>query len=343
VRTVAVTFLLLLLPVTSAAAQTPTVTLDKPISRVVNRTIPVSASVTGDVQRVEFSVRGVVKYVDDSAPFGGEFDTTTVEDGPATITAVAFSGAESATASLDVTIDNTRPRMEVVGPDRERFVVGSTQRWTFSATDTGSGFSHFRCSVQPIGTTPTFGPCTDAASFVVAGQPVGLYTFSVRAFDNAGNFAQQGRDFKIEPPAPEATVPVSAPVLAPPVAGSGFVAAEPVQAPQILVALGFGFTSTARATKLMNFVVRNVPEGSSVTVTCPRGCAKQRYTKRNVSGRLLLKPVLKKKLKVGTEITVIVSKPGASSAVKVLTIRARMAPLVTTLCQPEGSSEPAAC
>jgi hypothetical protein len=65
--------------------------------------------------------------------------------------------------------------------------------------------------------------------------------------------------------------------------------------------------------------------------------------KANASGRLLLKPVLKKKLKVGTEITVIVSKPGASSAVKVLTIRARKAPLVTTLCQPEGSSKPAAC
>jgi hypothetical protein len=53
--------------------------------------------------------------------------------------------------------------------------------------------------------------------------------------------------------------------------------------------------------------------------------------------------VLKKQLKVGTEITVIVSKPGASSAVKVLTIRARKAPLVTTLCQPEGSAKPVAC
>ena len=39
----------------------------------------------------------------------------------------------------------------------------------------------------------------------------------------------------------------------------------------------------------------------------------------------------------------IVSKPGASSAVKVLTIRARKAPLVSTLCQPEGSPKPAAC
>jgi hypothetical protein len=53
--------------------------------------------------------------------------------------------------------------------------------------------------------------------------------------------------------------------------------------------------------------------------------------------------VTRKKLKAGTEITVTVSKPGMSSAVKVLTIRARKAPLVTTLCQPEGSPKPAAC
>ena len=51
----------------------------------------------------------------------------------------------------------------------------------------------------------------------------------------------------------------------------------------------------------------------------------------------------RKKLKVGTEIRVVVSKPGMSSAVKVLTIRARKAPLVSTLCQPEGSPKPAAC
>jgi Big-like domain-containing protein len=344
VRTVALLFGFLLLPATSAWAQSPTVTLDRPISRIVSRTIPVSASVTGAVQRVEFSVRGVVKHVDDSAPFGGDFDTTTVEDGPATISAVAFSdGGDSTTASVDVTIDNTRPRMEVIGPDRERFVPGSTQRWTFSAADAGSGFSHFRCSVQPIGTTPDFGSCTDAASFVAQDQPVGVYTFSVRAFDNAGNFAQQGRDFKIEAPVPEATLP--APALVGPAAPTATVAvAEKAEAPQILVALGFSFTSTARATKLANLVVRNVPRGATVTVTCPKGCAKKRYTRRNVSGGSLhLKRVLKKRIKVGTEITVIVSKPGASSAVKVLTIRARKAPLVTTLCQPEGSSEPAAC
>jgi hypothetical protein len=347
VRTLAAVLLLLLLPVSSASAQSPSVTLDKPGAGPVGRTIPVSATVTGSVDRVEFSVRGVVKLVDDSAPFGGNFDTSTVADGPATIAATAFSGTgDSAVATVDVVIDNTKPVLSVTGPDREAFVLGSTQRWSFSASDAGSGISHFRCSVRPIGTTPTFGSCTSAAEFVLSNQPEGTYTFSVRAADNAGNFAQQGRDFKIESPAAEATIAAATPGAAPitPVLDPPLVAAEKATAPQILVALGFSFTSTARATKLTNFVVKNVPVGATVTVTCPTGCAKKRFKKTTArGGRLLLKRVLKKKLNVGTEITVIVSKPGASSAVKVLTIRARKAPLVTTLCQPEGSSKPAAC
>ena len=56
-----------------------------------------------------------------------------------------------------------------------------------------------------------------------------------------------------------------------------------------------------------------------------------------------LKALARRPLKVDTTITVIVSKPGHTSAVKVLEIRARKAPLVTTQCQPEGASEPVAC
>ena len=56
-----------------------------------------------------------------------------------------------------------------------------------------------------------------------------------------------------------------------------------------------------------------------------------------------LKPLVKRALKVDTTVTVTVSKPGASSAVKVLTIRARKAPLVETQCQPEGAPAPVAC
>ena len=42
-------------------------------------------------------------------------------------------------------------------------------------------------------------------------------------------------------------------------------------------------------------------------------------------------------------ITVVVSKPGSSSAVKILKIRPRKAPQLTTQCQPVGASKPTAC
>ena len=114
-------------------------------------------------------------------------------------------------------------------------------------------------------------------------------------------------------------------------------------APQIVVTLGFSFASFPKATKVSNLVVKNLPAGATVTVKCPKGCAKKTFKKAKVSGQLSLQAIAKKPLKLGTKLTVIVSKPGFSSAVKVLTIRARKAPLVTTLCQPEGSSKPAAC
>ena len=269
-----------------------------------------------------------------------------------------------------------------------------------------------------------FGDCTSAAAFVLSGQPEGTWTFSVRATDNAGNFAQQARDFKIDGTAPETTIASGladgavtadttltwelaasenatfecrarpARPFAPCSGGASHVTARPrsrhlhvrgardrpdrqrrrhpgpahlhasrprarrrrpVRPPSGRAA----WTPTRRRSRSpslqlhlrraarprsSDLVVKNIPAGATVTVNCPSGCAKKTYRKtKRKGGQLLLTPVTSKKLKVGTEITVIVSKPGFSSAVKVLTIRARKAPLVTTLCQPEGSSKPAAC
>jgi hypothetical protein len=411
-------------------AQPPTVTLDKPGTGPVAGTIPVEVT-AGDnaaVARVEFSVRGVVKFVDTAAPYGGGFDTETVADGSAPITATVFdSSGLSASSTVDVKIDNTKPALTVTGPDKQRFLPGSTQSWEISASDPGSGIAEVRCSVVPINTAPSFGNCTSAVAFVLTNQPEGTFTFNVRATDRVGNFAQTGRDFKIDGTAPETTItsgigegetttetsltwafeagetasfecrvhpaaltpgafaPCSGagghtaagfapgvytfearaidlagnvdaspakrtftvepgPPVAPPTPKVGTAAtAKAGPAPQIVVTLGFSFTSIRKATKLANLVVKNLPAGSTVTVKCPKGCANKTFKKAKARGQLLLKPVVKKPLKLGTEITVIVSKPGFSSAVKVLKIRARKAPLVTTLCQPEGSSKPAAC
>jgi aminopeptidase N len=67
----------------------------------------------------------------------------------------------------------------------------------------------------------------------------------------------------------------------------------------------------------------------------------KRFVKR--AGRISRKALARRPLKVDTTITVVVSKPGHTSAVKVLEIRARKAPLVTTQCQPEGAPRPVDC
>jgi hypothetical protein len=409
-----------------AADDAPTVSLAAPAAGPVAGPVEVTANASDDVAvaKVEFRVRGVLKFVDTTAPYTGTFLTGTVPDGPAPIKATAFdSGGQTAAATVDVTIDNTKPSLSLSGPDKARFFPGSTQSWAFDAADGGTGLASVRCSVHPLNTTPTFGSCTSAVAFVLSGQPEGLWTFSVRATDAAGNFAQQGRDFKIDGTAPETTLlsglddgatttdtsltweleanenatfecrivpgafaPCSggdshvvsgvAPGTytfearatdltgnadASPVRRTFTIAAgggsapgvtqsvsltqgSPDDAPQIEVALSFSFVSAARATKLRNLVVKNIPAGATVSVSCPSGCARKTYRKtKRKGGQLRLTPVTRSKLKVGTEITVTVSKPGSSSAVKVLTIRARKAPLVTTLCQPEGSPKPAAC
>ena len=100
---------------------------------------------------------------------------------------------------------------------------------------------------------------------------------------------------------------------------------------------------TARATTFDRLTVEDVPAGASVTARCPKGCAKKRFVKARASGTVTLKSLIKRPLKVNTVITVIVSKPGAVSAVKVLAVRSRRPPRITTLCLAAGAREAGAC
>ena len=410
----------------------PSVKLESPAAGPLAGTTSVEAVANDNVaiDRVEFSVRGVVKLVDPSAPYGGTFNTATIADGSANFTATAYDVAGNvASASRVALIDNTNPQLGVKGPDEEPFPTGSTQAWTITAADAGSGLAQVRCSLVALGSPPVFGTCSGGTTaHSVTGKPEGFYALTVRASDVAGNVSDATRRFKIDATAPETTIAAGIPdgtsttetsltwaleasepnatfecrvypaaltpggftpcnggashtasgfapgtysfesratdlvgnvdatpvkrtftiaapsaipapvVLAPPTAAAGAKIAD-----QIVVTLGFSFTSTKKKTKLSGLVVKNIPAGSTVTVRCPKGCAKKTFKKSRAGGQLALKSLTKKPLPVNTAITVVVSKAGASSAVKILKIRARQAPLVTTLCQPEGAAKPGAC
>jgi hypothetical protein len=337
--------------------QPPVVKLDEPLAGSVNGPMPISATVTdnGQIEKVQFKV-GTVAWLDKVAPYSAIWPTVPFDDGPVTVTATAFDKAGNFHAkSVEVIFDNTAPVVGATGPDREAFAPGSTQTWNVTARDATSAFET-RCSVVAQGAARVPVPCSGGSSHSVSGLPEGRYEFVFAARDAAGNYAETVRPFRIETPEAAETAltttptdvdgdldPAPAPAPEGPAAtASAATAAE--APPKIAVALGFRYASLSRATKLSNFVVRGVPAGATVTVSCVKGCTKKalkRFVKR--AGRISLKALARRPLKVNTTITVIVSKPGHTSAVKVLEIRARKAPLVTTQCQPEGAPEPSAC
>ncbi|HEX5910156.1 MAG TPA: Ig-like domain-containing protein [Thermoleophilaceae bacterium] len=335
--------------------QPPVVTLAEPLAGSVKGPMPISAEVTdnGQIEKVEFKV-GTFAWVDKVAPYSAIWPTVPFPDGPVPVTATAYDKAGNFhTKQVEVLFDNTAPVVGATGPDRQAFAPGSTQTWQVTARDATSSFET-RCSVVPQGSARVIVPCTGGSSHSVSGLPVGRYEFVFAARDAAGNYAETVRLFRIETPgtgeSAETTAfdgeldpaPAPAPEAAAALAAPATAAAD--APPKIAVALGFRYASLSRATKLSNFVVRGVPAGATVTVSCVKGCTKKalkRFVKR--AGRISLKALARRPLKVDTTITVIVSKPGHTSAVKVLEIRARKAPLVTTQCQPEGASEPSAC
>jgi hypothetical protein len=67
------------------------------------------------------------------------------------------------------------------------------------------------------------------------------------------------------------------------------------------------------------------------------------FTKKNAFGTVSLAKFIKKPLKVNDTITIVVSKPNAINAVKILKVRAAKKPLITTRCQPPGATKPVAC
>ena len=103
----------------------------------------------------------------------------------------------------------------------------------------------------------------------------------------------------------------------------------PVRKTRIVVTLAYDFSTKGRYTRLARLVVNRVPRGATVKATCKKGCSRKRYTKTNVrGGKLSLKTMVKKRLKAGTTIKVVVSQTGKLSATKTLRIRSGKRPTV---------------
>jgi hypothetical protein len=275
-------------------------------------------------------------------------------DGSYTLSVLVRDAAgNSSTTTRSFTIDGTEPETTIAsGLADGGATTDASLTWTFTASESGVTFA---CRVYPAALTPGgFAPCSGGTAHTASGFAPGTYTFETRATDAAGNVESTTvkRTFRVDtpppppppPPAPPADpAPVAPQAPAPIVQTLTNTIVAPSPASQIVVTLAFNFNSSKKTTKLSSLTVKGIPAGSTVKVKCPKGCSKKSFKKTNASGKVSLKSMVKKALKVNTTIHVIVSKPGSSSAVKILKIRSRKAPQVTTQCQPEGAAKPSAC
>jgi hypothetical protein len=157
-----------------------------------------TAADDGGVKQVVFRVRGNPFQTFEVPPYTFNFDTLTLDDGPATISATATDNAGLfSSASVNVTIDNTAPTLKLTGPaDGAVFMPGDTAQWGIGAED-ATGPPNVQCSVVTQGLPPAFGACTSATEETLANLRNGRFTLTVRATDGAGNTAQEARSFSV--------------------------------------------------------------------------------------------------------------------------------------------------
>ena len=111
----------------------------------------------------------------------------------------------------------------------------------------------------------------------------------------------------------------------------------------VTVTVSWDYKRRGRITRFRRLEVKGVPRGSTVRVTCAKGCSRKSYVKRNARGTVSIRTIARRPLRAGTKIRVVVTRRGMTGAVKTLTVRARGGPSVTTRCLPPGAKRESAC
>jgi hypothetical protein len=262
------------------------------------------------------------------------------------VQAIDKLGHGSTVDSRTFAIDATPPETTVTaGLDEGASTTDSTIAYTLASSEPGSSF---RCRVyadRPAPVKPGFAPCSSGGAHIITGLAPAAYVFEADATDAYGNADPTPvvRHFIVASRAPEG---------APPGAGAGggstgtggggstgagggggstgpgAPAPAAIATPAIRATLAYAYTSPTRLKKL---TLSHVPSGSTVRVTCRGRCPKalrRRYTKRHVSGSLSLTRLVRRGLKPGVRLSIVISKPGWRSQTKTLRIRRGRPPAV---------------
>jgi hypothetical protein len=154
------------------------------------------------------------------------------------------------------------------------------------------------------------GDFDDAAGPVATAtfDTAGRHTVSLRVVDDNGATAVASAVIDVG----QGAVALAAAAAPPPAAGPAKIGAT----------LRYAFTRTSKATMFTSLLVRNVPAGAKITARCKGGgCAKKAFRAVAKSNSVSLKPLTRRKLKVGAVITVVVTRPGMVSRTIVVTVR----------------------
>ncbi len=250
-------------------------------------------------------------------------------------------GHVSSVDSRTFAIDATPPETTVTaGPADGATTTDSTITYAFASSEPGSSF---RCQVyadQPSPIKPGFTACSGGSADVISGLSPGAYVVEADAVDAYGNADPTPvvRHFTIAAPAAQGGTPTGGGGTpsgggGTPSGGGGTPAAPVVPtAPRakraMHVTLAYAYSSPTRLTKL---TLRHVPRGATVRVTCHGHCPKalhKTYKKRRVSGTLSLARLVRRGLKPGVRLSIVVSKPGWKSVTKTVRIRRGKAPSI---------------
>jgi large repetitive protein len=203
------------------------------------------------------------------------------------------------------TVDTTPPETSIAGGPAEGSVVPDTiAKFAFVSSEPGSWYE---CALD--------GAQFDYCGFTLALElAAGRHSLNVRANDGHGNIDRTPayRTWTVAPP---------------PDQGS--------EKPTVPQKLAFKLAATAKAkrtsTTLSALAVKGAPAGATVKVACKGTCPKKTQTlKTGADGSVVLTAFQKKALKVGTTLTVTVTRTGMTGRSSVLKVRAGKRPSVTS-------------
>ncbi|HWK27660.1 MAG TPA: putative metal-binding motif-containing protein [Solirubrobacter sp.] len=320
---------------------------------------------------VSCSLDGVARACGFStATHTGSVTLTGLGDGAHSFTVTGLSDAGNPSepaASVTWTVDTVAPDTSfsvATGPGEGALQTVNAETFSLVASEAAT----FECSLDGA----PFAACDGLVA--LAGLAPGAHTFAARAIDRAGNVdpTPVRRSWTIAVPDADgdgfnANVDCDDSVAsihpgANDVPGNGVdencdgadaVAPAAVSAAsrapeQVLVTLAFFSSVRGASTRFSSLQIKNVPFGATVSVVCagggcPAGLRGKGYVRRNAFGTVSLARFIRKPLRAGARITVVVSRPDAINAVKVLAVRAGRKPLISTRCLPPGAKKPVAC